>query len=131
AAVTEQGCTDLAGVKACTRAGTSCGSCLPLVKTIVGTELERAGIAVSTALCEHIALSRAQLFDAVRVADLHTFSEIIERFGTVPAGEGGPARGCDICKPVIASRPGSRRSPARGCDICKPVIASILASLGN
>ena len=110
AAVTEQGCTDLAGVKACTRAGTSCGSCLPLVKTIVGTELERAGIAVSTALCEHIALSRAQLFDAVRVADLHTFSEIIERFGTVPAGESGPARGCDICKPVIAS---------------------ILASLGN
>ncbi|WP_413450475.1 nitrite reductase large subunit NirB [Georgenia phoenicis] len=102
-AVTEHGCTDVAGVKACTRAGTSCGSCLPLVKKITTTELERAGIEVSTALCEHFELSRAQLFDAVRVADLHTFSEIIGRFG-----DGG-----------------------RGCDICKPVVASILASLGN
>lgn len=103
-AVTEHDCTDLAGVKACTRAGTTCGSCLPLVKKLTTTELERAGVAVSNALCEHIEMSRAQLFDAVRVADLHTFSEIIARFA---------------------------REPSRGCDICKPVIASILASLGN
>lgn len=100
-AVHDDGCTDLAGVKACTRAGTSCGSCLPLVKKIVTTELTRSGIAVSTALCEHFELSRAQLFDAVRVTGLRTFSEIIARHG-----RGG------------------------GCDICKPVIASLLASLG-
>ncbi|WP_420114233.1 nitrite reductase large subunit NirB [Pseudactinotalea sp.] len=103
-AVTEHGCTDLAGVKACTRAGTTCGSCLPLVKKLSTSELERAGVEVSNALCEHFELSRAQLFDAVRVADLHTFSEIIARFGT---------------------------GPGRGCDICKPTVASILASLGN
>ena len=103
-AVTEHGCTDLAGVKACTRAGTTCGSCLPLVKKITTTELERAGVEVSHALCEHFELSRAQLFDAVRVTDLHTFSEIIARFG---------------------------RQSGRGCDICKPTVASILASLGN
>jgi nitrite reductase (NADH) large subunit len=102
-AVTEHGCTDLAGVKACTRAGTTCGSCLPLVKKITTTELEKAGITVSKALCEHFALSRAGLFEAVRVAGLHTFSEILDRFG-----QGG-----------------------RGCDICRPVIGSILASLGN
>ncbi|NLF05135.1 MAG: FAD-dependent oxidoreductase, partial [Actinomycetales bacterium] len=35
AAVTEHGCTDLAAVKTCTKAGTSCGSCLPLVKKIL------------------------------------------------------------------------------------------------
>ncbi len=102
-AVTEHGCTDLAGVKACTRAGTTCGSCLPLVKKIATTELEKAGVTVSSALCEHFTLSRAGLFDAVRVAGLHSFSEILDRFGT-----GG-----------------------RGCDICRPVVASILASLGN
>ncbi|WP_460932569.1 nitrite reductase large subunit NirB [Phycicoccus ginsengisoli] len=101
-AVTEGGCTDLAGVKACTRAGTSCGSCLPLVKKLVTTELEQAGVTVSTALCEHFDLSRAQLFDVVRVQGLTTFSEIIARHG----------RG-------------------RGCDICKPVVGSILASLGT
>ncbi|MDF2146257.1 nitrite reductase large subunit NirB [Knoellia sp. p5-6-4] len=101
-AVTEGGCTDLAGVKACTRAGTSCGSCLPLVKKLVTTELERSGVTVSNALCEHFDLSRAQLFDVARVQGLTSFSEIITRHG----------RG-------------------RGCDICKPVIGSILASLGT
>ena len=40
------------------------------------------GIEVSTALCEHFALSRAQLFDVVRVSGAASFSEIIERFGT-------------------------------------------------
>ncbi|KGM10867.1 nitrite reductase large subunit NirB [Cellulomonas bogoriensis] len=94
-AVTEHGCTDLAGVKACSKAGTSCGSCLPLVKKITGTELERAGIEVSTALCEHFDMSRRQLFDAVRVTGLTTFTDIISRHGR--------GRGCDICKPVVAS----------------------------
>lgn len=101
-AVCEGGCTDLAGVKACTKAGTSCGSCLPLVKKLVTSELEAAGVEVSRALCEHIDLSRAELFDVVRVQGLTTFSEIIARHG----------RG-------------------RGCDICRPVIGSILASLGT
>ncbi len=103
AAVTDHRCTDLAAVKACTKAGTSCGSCLPLVKKLMTAELDKAGIAVSSALCEHFALSRAQLFDAVRVTELRTFTAIIERHGT-----GG-----------------------RGCDICRPVVASILASLYN
>ncbi|QBF45439.1 nitrite reductase large subunit NirB [Janibacter limosus] len=102
AAVCEEGCTDLAGVKACTLAGTSCGSCLPLVKKLVTSELEAAGVEVSRALCEHFDLSRAELFDVVRVQGLTTFSEIIARHG----------RG-------------------RGCDICRPVIGSILASLGT
>ena len=101
-AVCEEGCTDLAGVKACTLAGTSCGSCLPLVKKLVTSELEAAGVEVSRALCEHFDLSRAELFDVVRVQGLTTFSEIIARHG----------RG-------------------RGCDICRPVIGSILASLGT
>ncbi|TCI96457.1 nitrite reductase large subunit NirB [Aeromicrobium sp. IC_218] len=101
-AVSDGGCTDVAGVKACTRAGTSCGSCLPLVKTLVNAELEAAGVEVSDALCEHFALSRAQLFDVVRVSGITTFSELVDRHGT-----------------------------GRGCDICRPVVASILASLGH
>ena len=94
-AVHEEGCTDVAGVKACTRAGAACGSCVPLVKRIVVGELEKAGATVSNAMCEHFPLSRAQLFDAIRVAGLTTFSAIVGRFGT--------GRGCDICKPAIAS----------------------------
>ena len=95
AAVHDDGCTDVAAVKACTRAGTTCGSCLPLVKKLVGAELAKAGVAVSTALCEHFPMSRRQLFDVVRVTGLRTFSEIVARHGA--------GRGCDICKPVVAS----------------------------
>ncbi len=109
-AVTEHDCTSVGDVKSCTKAGTTCGACLPLVKKITETEMTKAGIEVSSALCEHFEMSRAQLFDAVLVADLHSFSEIIERFGV---------------------RPDGLTSPGRGCDICKPVVGSILASLGN
>ncbi|MBC7631119.1 nitrite reductase large subunit NirB [Aeromicrobium sp.] len=94
-AVTEQGCTDLAGVKACTRAGTSCGSCVALVKKLVDTQLSEAGIEVSTALCEHFAFTRAQLFDIVRVSQISTFTELVKQHGS--------GRGCDICRPVAAS----------------------------
>lgn len=94
-AVHEQGCTDVAGVKACTKAGAACGSCVMMVKKIVGAELAKTGTALSNALCEHFDMSRRQLFDAVRVSGLTTFSAVIERFGV--------GRGCDICKPALAS----------------------------
>ncbi len=94
-AVHEEGCADVASVKACTKAGAACGSCLTMVKKIVGTELAKTGAALSSALCEHFDMSRRQLFDAVRVSGLGTFSSVIERFGR--------GRGCDICKPVLAS----------------------------
>ncbi|HYP74027.1 MAG TPA: nitrite reductase large subunit NirB, partial [Microbacterium sp.] len=94
-AVHDEGCTDVAAVKACTRAGAACGSCVGAIKKIVGAELAKTGATLSTALCEHFAMSRRQLFDAVRVSGLTTFSAIIDRFGT--------GRGCDLCKPALAS----------------------------
>jgi nitrite reductase (NADH) large subunit len=94
-AVHEEGCTDAAAVKGCTKAGATCGSCVLMVKKVVGQELTKLGQTVSNALCEHFDMSRRQLFDAVRVAELTTFSSIVERFGR--------GRGCDICKPAIAS----------------------------
>ncbi|APF35766.1 nitrite reductase large subunit NirB [Microbacterium paludicola] len=94
-AVHDEGCTDVAAVKACTKAGAACGSCVPMIKKLVGAELAKSGATVSNALCEHFDLSRRQLFDAVRVSGLTTFSAVIERFGA--------GRGCDICKPALAS----------------------------
>ncbi|MCS5723450.1 nitrite reductase large subunit NirB [Herbiconiux sp. CPCC 203407] len=95
------GCTELGALKTCTRAGTQCGSCVPLVKKILETELEKSGVSVSRALCEHFPLSRQELFDSVRVLELSSFDEIVARFGT--------GRGCDICKPVVASVLASQR----------------------
>lgn len=91
----EEGCTELGALKTCTRAGTQCGSCVPLVKKLLESELKKSGVALSRALCEHFELSRQELFESVRVLELTSFDEIIARLGT--------GRGCDVCKPVVAS----------------------------
>jgi nitrite reductase (NADH) large subunit len=90
-AILEQGCSDVAAVKACTRAGTTCGSCVPLLKQL----LAESGVAQPKALCEHFDVSRQELFDLMRVRGITTFSRLI--------AEHGRGRGCDICKPVVAS----------------------------
>jgi nitrite reductase (NADH) large subunit len=86
---------ELGELKGCTRAGTSCGSCVPMLKKLLEGELTKSGIEVSKALCEHIELSRQELFDAIRVLELTSFEEIMSKYGT--------GAGCDICKPTIAS----------------------------
>ena len=85
------GCCDVADLKKCTLAGTSCGSCVPLLKQLLDAE----GVEQSKALCEHFSHSRAELFEIVSATSIRTFSGLIERFGT--------GKGCDICKPVVAS----------------------------
>ena len=59
------------------------------------TAARRQGVAVSKALCEHFSQSRAELFEIVQASGIPTFTELIERHGT--------GRGCDICKPAVAS----------------------------
>ena len=39
----EAGCSSLEEIQRCTRAGGSCGKCLPLLTEVVAIELERAG----------------------------------------------------------------------------------------
>ncbi|MEE6272772.1 nitrite reductase large subunit NirB [Georgenia sp. MJ206] len=95
-------CHEIAALKTCTRAGTQCGSCVPMLKKLLDGELTKSGLTVSKALCEHVGHSRAELFEAVRALGLTSFEEVMQRFGT--------GRGCDICKPVIASILASLRS---------------------
>jgi nitrite reductase (NADH) large subunit len=85
------GCGDVPALKKCTLAGTSCGSCLPLLKQL----LEAEGVEQSKALCEHFSQSRAELFEIISATSIRTFSGLVDRFGT--------GKGCDICKPAIAS----------------------------
>ncbi|MEE1621554.1 nitrite reductase large subunit NirB [Zafaria sp. Z1313] len=93
---------ELPALKSCTRAGTQCGSCVPMLKKLLERELVKSGVEVSRAMCEHIAFSRAELFEAVRLAGLHSYEAVMERFGT--------GLGCDICKPAIASILASQHS---------------------
>ncbi|MDX8148130.1 nitrite reductase large subunit NirB [Lentzea sp. BCCO 10_0061] len=89
---------DVAELKACTKAGTGCGSCVPMLKKL----LTDCGVEQSKALCEHFTHSRAELFEIVRATRITTFSDLVAKHGS-----------------------------GRGCDICKPAVASILASLNN
>ena len=86
-----EGATDVPALKAATCAGTSCGSCIPMLKQILAAQ----GVEQSKALCEHFAQSRAELFQVVQVTGIRTFSELIAKHGT--------GTGCDICKPTVAS----------------------------
>ncbi|MDQ0826670.1 nitrite reductase (NADH) large subunit [Arthrobacter sp. B2I5] len=93
---------ELGELKGCTRAGTQCGSCVPMLKKLLETELTKSGVEVSKALCEHIELSRQELFDAIRVLELTSFEEIMAKYGS--------GAGCDICKPTIANILASQNS---------------------
>ncbi len=93
---------ELGELKGCTRAGTQCGSCVPMLKKLLETELTKSGVEVSKALCEHIELSRQELFDAIRVLELTSFEEIMAKYGK--------GAGCDICKPTIANILASQNS---------------------
>ena len=53
-----------------TRAGSTCGSCKPLVKKIIEDYFESVGKVVDRSLCEHFRLTRQELFDVVAVHEL-------------------------------------------------------------
>ncbi|MBK5222298.1 MAG: nitrite reductase large subunit [Acidimicrobiia bacterium] len=89
-------------IGACTSAGTGCGGCVPTVNRLLRSELDRMGVTVDQRICEHFAYDRQQLFDLIRFHRHRSWSEVRSAHGT-----------------------------GRGCEICRPVVASILASLAN
>ncbi|WP_299931189.1 nitrite reductase large subunit NirB [uncultured Nocardioides sp.] len=94
-AVTDQGCESVGDVKQCTRAGSTCGSCVATVKNIIEDHFASVGRVVDKGICEHFRLTRQALFDVVAVHGYRRFDDIVAAHGT--------GRGCDVCKPAIAS----------------------------
>ncbi|MBN7796733.1 nitrite reductase large subunit NirB [Parahaliea mediterranea] len=98
----DSGCCSLGEVKAETRASTGCGGCAAMLKNLVEDELSARGVTVDKSICEHFPHTRQELYHLARVGELKTFDDMLAKHG----------RG-------------------RGCDICKPAVASIMASLWN
>ncbi|SPO02459.1 probable nitrite reductase NiiA [Cephalotrichum gorgonifer] len=98
-------CTTLDELKKCTKAGTGCGGCVPLVQSILRSTLKEMGQDLSNNLCKHFAHSRADLYNIVAVKRLQTFEEVMWDVGETP--------------------------DSLGCEVCKPTVGSILASLFN
>lgn len=93
--IREQNLTAVGEIKKCTRAGTGCGGCVPLMTDILKSEMKRAGKRVVNHLCEHFPYSRQELYHLVRLKDIKTFGELIRGYGQ--------GLGCEICKPAVAS----------------------------
>jgi len=91
----EDGAYSLADVKSCTKAGTGCGGCAPMVKDVLAYQLTNLGFEVNNDLCEHFSYSRQELYGLVRVKGIKTFDDLLTQHGT--------GRGCEICKPAVAS----------------------------
>lgn len=98
----EAGNETLDAVKKCTKAGTCCGGCAPMVKDLITATMKAQGKYIRNVVCEHFNYSRQELLDLVKVKSLQSFDEVLDHYGH---GE--------------------------GCEVCKPVVSSILASLWN
>jgi len=89
------GATDIGAVKQCTKAATGCGGCSALVKQVMEFQLAAQGVEVKKDICEHFAYSRQEIYHLVRVNRIHTFEQLISRYGQ--------GHGCEICKPLVGS----------------------------
>ncbi|MDM0017183.1 nitrite reductase large subunit NirB [Variovorax saccharolyticus] len=94
AAVAEGACST-AELKACTKAGATCGGCVPLVAQVMKAEMARRGLAVDNHLCEHFPYSRQELYHLIRVGEIRSFEDLLARHGK--------GLGCVVCKPTAAS----------------------------
>ena len=101
-AIADGAFTEVGQLKRSTRAGSSCGGCMPMVQQLFNDELRRAGVDIDDDMCEHFAFTRQQLFDIVRVQRIASFTQLVRHHGT-----------------------------GLGCEVCKPAVASMLASLNN
>ncbi|TFY97738.1 nitrite reductase large subunit NirB [Ramlibacter humi] len=90
-----EGVAGIGEIKACTKAGTTCGGCVALVTQVMKAEMKKQGLAVDNHVCEHFAHSRQELFHLMKVGRIRTFGELLARHGR--------GLGCDVCKPVAAS----------------------------
>lgn len=94
-AITEKGLSQVAEIKACTKAGTGCGGCLPMVSDLLKHQLKAMGKQVKNVLCEHFDYSRQELLDLVKVNGIKTYEALLDKYGS--------GDGCEICKPAVAS----------------------------
>ncbi|MEM1121020.1 MAG: nitrite reductase large subunit NirB [Bacteroidota bacterium] len=93
--VTEGGCEDFKAIAKCTKAGTGCGGCKPMVNDLLLETLKSMGKTVKQTICEHFPYSRRELYDLVRVKGIKTYDEALDIIGH--------GDGCEHCKPALAS----------------------------
>lgn len=89
------GAVNIDAVKKCTRAGTGCGGCVPMVKDIIAGTMKANGLYVKNEICEHFEYSRQELYDLIKINKLKNYDLVLDHFGK--------GDGCEVCKPLVAS----------------------------
>jgi nitrite reductase (NADH) large subunit len=89
------GATTIGALKACTKAGATCGGCVPLVTQVMKAEMKKQGMVVNNHICEHFAYSRQEMYHLIRVGEIKSFDDLLAKHGK--------GLGCDVCKPAAAS----------------------------
>jgi nitrite reductase (NADH) large subunit len=75
---------------------------MPMIKDLLVHTMKAQGKYLRNVMCEHFNHSRQELYDLVKIHELKTYDEVLDKLGA-----------------------------GHGCEICKPAISSILASLWN
>ncbi|WP_276088451.1 nitrite reductase large subunit NirB [Pedobacter sp. JY14-1] len=94
-AVNEQNCENLDDIKKCTKAGTGCGGCVPMIKDLINYALKAKGRQISNTVCEHFDYSRQNLYDLIRIHNIKSYNEALDQLGN--------GDGCETCKPLVSS----------------------------
>ena len=94
-AVTEAGCEHVDSVRQCTKAGSGCGGCLPMVKDLVIASMKQQGKYIRNVVCEHFSLSRQELYDLIKIHHLESYDEVLDTLGK--------GDGCEVCRPLVSS----------------------------
>lgn len=101
-AIEDHNLPDVAAIKKCTKAGTGCGGCVPMLSDLLTETLKKQGKTVKKVLCEHFDYARQEMYHLIQTSGTRTYDEVLTKFG----------KGC-------------------GCEVCKPAVASMLASIYN
>src|SRR5690606_18197838 len=89
-------------IKKCTKAGSGCAGCLPMVKDLLSNTMKQQGRYIRNTICEHFELSRQELFDLIKIHNLKSYGEVLDTLGH-----------------------------GDGCETGNPLVSSVLASLWN
>jgi len=101
-AVATKNCENADAVKKCTKAGSGCGGCVPMIKDLVNYTMKQQGKYIRSTICEHFDLSRQELYDLIKIHELKSYDHVLDVLGH-----------------------------GHGCEVCKPLVSSLLASLWN
>lgn len=94
-AIKEKELDGVPAIKACTKAGTGCGGCVPMLGDLYNAMMKAEGKVVRNIICEHFNYTRQELYDFIQLDKLKTFNQLITKHGK--------GDGCEVCKPAVAS----------------------------